>query len=137
MTIKELKKKILDALKNQEMILNIFDYEKSLLINCRDESSFFINILESDIKFTHNDYDDEVNKYLATHSEKDFAADLLEVMKGHPAFFLYFMLFTKLKEKEIIDTGLFYHIMDNIILCEAEFEELITKLLIRYKNDVT
>ena len=55
----------------------------------------------------------------------------------NPAFFLYFMIFTKLKEKEIIDTGLFYHIMDNIILCETEFEELITKLLIHYKNDVT
>ena len=56
-------------------------------------------------------------------------------MKSHPAFFLYFMLFTKLKEKEIIDTGLFYHIMDNIILCETEFEELIHKLLIRLKVD--
>ena len=137
MTIKELKKKILDALTSQEMILNISDSEKSLLINCSDESSFFIKISESDIKFTHNDYDDEVNQYLATHSEKDFAADLLEAMKSHPAFFLYFMIFTKLKEKEIIDTGLFYHIMDNIILCETEFEELIAKLLIRYKNDVT
>ena len=137
MTIKDLKKKILEALTNQEKILHISESENSLLINCNDESCFFINILKSNFKHINNNYNDEVNQYLATHSEKDFASDLLEAMKSHPAFFLYFMIFTKLKEKEIIDTGLFYHIMDNIILCETEFEELIAKLLIRYKNDVT
>ena len=41
MTIKELKKEILEALTNQEKILHISESENSLLINCNDESCFF------------------------------------------------------------------------------------------------
>ncbi len=41
MTIEKLKKKILEALTSQETILHISEAEKSLLINCNDESCFF------------------------------------------------------------------------------------------------
>lgn len=136
MTIKEFEKQIIDALTNHETIVHILESENSLLINCNDKSSFLINILESKFTFVHNEFDDkEIEKYLSTHSEKEFAKDLLGITENHPAFFLYFMLFTKLEEKGIIDKCLYYHILDNIIYYEQEFEKYIIRLLCQFNSN--
>lgn len=133
MTIKELKKQIIDALTSQNIIINISESGNSLLVNYNDESNFLLNILESKFTFIHNASEDEdIKKYILTHSKKEFAEDILSIAKKHPAFFIYFMLFTKLEEKGVIDISLFYHIVDNIVYYEQEFEEFMIRILCYY-----
>lgn len=129
MTIKEFEKQIIDALAHHETIINILESDNSLLINCCDKSCFFINILESKFTFIHNDCDEEAEKYFLSHSKKEYVQDILRTAEIHPAFFLYFMIFSKMKEMGIIDRCLYYHILDNIVHYEYEFEQFIVEII--------
>ena len=92
-----------------------------------------MNILESKYTFIHNTSENEnIQQYILTHSKKEFAEDLLSIAKEHHAFFIYFMIFTKLEEKGVIDSGMFYHIVDNIVFYEQEFEEFMIRVLCHY-----
>lgn len=44
------------------------------------------------------------------------------------------MIFTKLKNLNIINQSMFYHIMDNVIYHEEELNEFISELLTHYAN---
>lgn len=132
MTQADFQEKIKNGLINQGLVEHILEADNSLLVNCTDKSNFLINILSSKYTFLH-DNDDEIENYLLTHTNAEFTLDLIKITEEYPAFFLYFMLITKLREEKIIDKGLFYHIMDNIVVREDEFEEFIIKLLSHYK----
>ncbi len=133
MTQKEFLEKIASALLEQATIINVFKADTSLIVNCSDQSSFFINIIKSQFSYIHDDScNNIVNEYIDTHAKEDFAKDLLSMTQDHPAFFLYFMLFMKLEELEIIDEGLFLHIMDHIAFCEQDFDHFLLQLLLHY-----
>lgn len=136
MTIKELQKKITDALSSHEIIKYVLESDDSILIRCHDKSGFLIHIIESNI--AHNEFKDEyINTYLATHSDSEFAQDLLDITNSHPTFFLYFMIFAKLKELSLIDQCMFYHILDNVIEHEQELNDFLVSLLTHHRiNDI-
>lgn len=134
MTQKDFQTLISSVLSGQKEICNIFNSEKTLLVNCADESSFLINILESKLTFIHDEEKEKfVNEYLSNHTDEDFAADILDMVITHPSFFMYFMLFSKLEEMEIIDRGLFYHLCDCIIDSENELDRFLTKVLVHFR----
>lgn len=133
MTTKDFQILIINILSHKKEILHIFESNDSLLVTCNDESSFFVNILESKHTFIHDESDAEfINQYMETHSEEEFARDILNMAATRPGFFFYFTAFSKLEEMEIIDSGLLYHIMDSIIYYEREFDEFIIKTLWQY-----
>lgn len=135
MTVKEFRKQLIEALSNQKTKFHILESDASLLITCYDKSSFLLNILESKFTFLHNNCaDEEVEYYFATHSNEEFAQDILSTLKSKPAFFFFYMICTKLEEKKIIDSALFYHILDSVISDEQEFEEFLTRVLWNYNN---
>lgn len=133
MNISKLQKIIVHALSDQKDILNILNSDNSLLINCTDESDYCISIMKSKHTFIHNDSEEKfADEYLATHSNEDFAKDLLNMTNSHPGFFLYYMIFAKLEEMSIIDRGLFYHLNDSIIHYEDELTLYIIRLLMHF-----
>lgn len=134
MTQKDFQTLICDALSGQKEIFNILNSEKSILVSCVDESSFLVNILESKLTFIHDEQEEKfASEYLASHTDEDFAADILDMAVTHPSFFLYFMLFSKLEEMEIIDRGLFCHLCDCIIDSENELDRFLTKILEHFR----
>ena len=133
MTLEDFKKNTIDMWKNSELVYHVLESENSILVNCKNESCFLVNILESKFTFLHNDTEDnKVKEYFSTHSKKEFAETLLKTAENHQGFFLYYMLFTKLEEKGIIDKCLYYHILDSIVDREYEFEEFILRVLQHY-----
>lgn len=133
MTIKDFQILIINILSHQKEILHIFESDDSLLVTCNDESSFLVNIFGSKHTFIHDESDAGfINQYMETHSEEEFARDILKMATTRPGFFFYFMTFSKLEEMKIIDSGLLYHIMDSIIYYEREFDEFIVKTLWQY-----
>lgn len=136
MTLKDFQEYLDENLSNSEQILHILKSDNSLLINCNDKSNFLINILESKFTFSHNNANDEkMEAYILRNTKEDFANDLLLTVQNHPAFFFYFMIFSKLEEKKILDTGMFYHILDCIIYNEKDLNEFLVKLLAHYNLD--
>lgn len=133
MTIKELLKQIADTLSSRKIIKCTLESDNSLLIRCNDKSRFLIHIIESKSNITHNKFRKAyINTYLATHSDTEFAQDILDITNSHPTFFLYFMIFAKLKELDIIDQCMFYHILDNVIEHEQELNDFLIALLTRH-----
>lgn len=121
-----------NVLKKQKSIRNILESENSLLVNCSDESNFLISVMESKFALIHNAKDDqEIEEYLLTHSKEEFAENLIETVNNHAAFFILFMIFSKLREKKVIDEGMFYHILDNVIANELEYETFMARLLLK------
>lgn len=121
---------ISNILSNQEEIIHILNSDHSLLVSCTDGSSYFMNILESKRTFIHDDSEEKfVNEYITTHTKENFAQNLLNLVSGHSGFFLYFMIFTKLKELGIIDSGLLYHLIDNVVHYEKELDEFTVRLI--------
>ena len=134
MTLADFQTLISNTLSNQEEIIHILNSDTSLLVNCTDGSNFFINILESKQTFIHDDYAEKyVNEYMTTHSKEDFAQDILNLASHHSVFLLYFMIFTKLEEMGVIDRGLLYHLIDNIIHYENEIDEFTARLMSHLK----
>ncbi len=132
MTLDNFQRLLTCALYNQNEITHILNSYNSLLVSCDDESNFYINILESKWTFIHDDNEERyAREYLATHTDENFAEDILNMASGHPAFFICFMLFTKLEEMRIIDRGLFYHLNDSIVHYEDELSLFIAELLAR------
>lgn len=132
MTLKDFQRLLTCPLYNQNEINYILNADNSLLVNCNDESIFYINILNSKWTFLHDDREERyVREYLATHTDENFAEDILDLAIAHPAFFIYFMIFTKLKEMGIIDRALFYHLNDCVVHCENELGLFIAELLAR------
>ena len=122
MTLEHFRRLLACALYNQIEICHILNSNNSLLVSCDDNSNFYINILESKRTFIHDDYATEyTNEYLATHTDKNFAEDILNMATCHHGFLLFFMIFAKLEEMGIIDRGLFYHLNDSIVHHEDEF----------------
>lgn len=133
MTLKEFQKEIVNILLDHEIIENIYAGDTSVLINCTDESCFLVNILKSKFTYIHSNMDNNIfDKYIKTHTDEEFAKDVLSTIKAHPAFFFCFMLLKKIEELEIIDQGLFLHIMDQIAFREQEMEEFVINLLSHY-----
>ncbi len=123
-----------NALANQAEICQIINSNSSLLVKCTDKSGFFINLLESKQVFIHNDpIEENTHTYKTTHSKEDFAKDVFDMATYHPGFFLYFIVFQKLKELGIIDQGLFYHLTDSIIHYENELDGFTIDLINRLK----
>lgn len=92
-----------------------------MLIECNDESSFIINIFEPKSDLIRKEQENEyIDKYIETHTDEEFAQDLLSTIKSHPVFFLYFMFLAKLKEIKFVDKYTFSYIMDNVIQHEQE-----------------
>lgn len=132
MTLHDFQKLISTILSNQEEICHILPSDNSLLVSCDDESSFYINILESKRTFIHDDKKNHyIEEYMATHSDEDFAKDMLDLAACHPVFLLYFFIFTKLNELGIIDDNLLFHLNDSIIYHENELDAFTTALLDR------
>ncbi|MDE6846969.1 MAG: hypothetical protein K2J99_14570 [Lachnospiraceae bacterium] len=130
MTLDDFQRLLTCALYDQNEICHILNSNGSLLVSCDDESNFYINILESKWTFIHNDCEEKyAREYLATHTDEDFAEDILSMTTCHLGFFLYFMIFTKLEEMGIIDRGLFYHLNDSIVHYEDELSLFIAELL--------
>ncbi len=130
MTLERFRRLLACALYKQSEICHILNSNNSLLVSCDDESNFYINILESKRTFTHDDYEAKyTNEYLATHTDENFAEDILSMAGCHHGFLLYFMIFAKLEEMGIIDRGLFYHLNDSIVYHEDELSLFIVKLL--------
>ena len=130
MTLDDFQRLLTCALYDQGEICHILNSNNSLLVSCDDKSNFYINILESKWTFIHDDYEETyAREYLATHTDEDFAEDILNMVKCHPGFFLYFMIFTKLEEMGIIDRGLFYHLNDSIVHYEDELSLFIAEVL--------
>lgn len=67
-----------------------------------------------------------------SHTDEEFAKDVMNAMKKHPGFYFYFMVFKKLEEMGFIDSGLFSHVMDSIIFYEEEFDKFMAKFLNHY-----
>lgn len=136
MTQKDFHTLICGALSRQKEIANIFNSEKSILCSCVDESSFLVNILESKLTFIHDEEEEKfASEYLARHTDEDFAADILDMVTTHPSFFLYFMIFSKLEEMDIIDRGIFYHLCDSVIDSENELDQFLIKVLAHFRLD--
>lgn len=136
MTLDDFQRLLTRALYDQSEICHILNSNNSLLVSCDDESNFYINILESKWTFIHDDYEEaHAKEYLATHSDEDFAEDILNMSTCHPGFFLYFMIFSKLEEMGIIDRGLFYHLIDSIVHYEDELSQFIVELLAHINVD--
>lgn len=132
MTLDDFQILITDTLSNQKEICHILSSNGSLLVSCTNESNFYINILESKRTFIHDDRkESSIEKYITTHSDKDFAKDILSLTTCHPGFFLYFLIFSKLKELGVIDNSLFYHLNDSIIHYENELNAFTIELLNR------
>lgn len=130
MKMEDFRRILCDALNNGKMIIHVLESDNSILVACNDQSNFFINIIESKRTFIHdNKMNEFTEEYLSTHTDEEFAKDILGMVIKYPEFFCYFMIFNKLEEMHIIDTGLFYHIMDSIIGNKEEFDEFIGKLL--------
>lgn len=122
-----------ESLTNKKKITNILESDNSILVACNDGSNFFINILESKRTFIHEREERKlIEEYVAVHSKEDFAGTILEMIQEEPGFIFYFMIIQKLEEMNIIDTGLFFHIMDNIIWNTKELDEFLNKLLNRF-----
>lgn len=136
MTSKDFQLLFANALSTQENICHILNSDNSLLISCTDKSDFFINILESKQKFARDDRQEKfANEYLATHSDEEFAQDILSLTSSHPGFFLYFMVFMKLKEMGIIDNFLFDHLNTSIVYYEDELNAFIAKIFSRLSTN--
>ena len=136
MTLDNFQKLLNHALSQQDKIRHILNSDTSLLVSCTDESNFFINILESKRTFIHDGQEEKhADEYLTTHSDEDFAQDILDLTTTHPGFFLYFMIFTKLEELGIIDSGLFFHLNDSIIYHDKELDTFTLELLKHLKID--
>lgn len=134
MTLKNFQEHLVENLIKSEQILHILKSDNSILINCIDESNFLINIIESKFTFLHNNTDDEKTEaYILEHTKNNFAQDLLLTVQDHPAFFFYFMIFSKLEEKKILDAGMLYHILDCVIYYEKDLNEFLIRLLAHYK----
>lgn len=104
------------------------------MVSCNNRFSFFVNIVESKGAFIHSENDGrEVEEYFISHTDEEFARDIVNTMEMHPGFFYYFMIFKKLEEMDIIDDGLFSHVMDSIFFYQKEFDEFIIKLLNHYQ----
>lgn len=74
--------------------------------------------------FIHSESDRrEVDEYCMSHTDEEFAKDVMNAMKKHLGFYFYFMVFKKLEEVGIIDNGLFSHVMGSIIFYEEEFDK--------------
>jgi len=131
MTLDNFQRLLTCALYNQSEITHILNSDNSLLVSCDDESNFYINILEPKWTFIHDDEERYAREYLATHTDENFAEDILNMAIGHPAFFVCFMVFTKLEEMGIIDRGLFYYLNDSVVHNEDELSLFIAELLAR------
>lgn len=132
MTLNELQKLIGSTLSNQKEICHVLPSDSSLFVNCTDGSNFYINILESKRKFIHDEQKERyIKEYIATHSDEDFAKDILDLAASHPGFLLYFFIFTKLNELGIIDDLLLFHLNDSIVCYEDEINAFTTALLDR------
>ncbi len=130
MTLESLRRLLACALHNQREICHILNSNNSLLVSCNDDSNFYINILESKRTFIHDDCETKyTNEHLATHTDGNFAEDILSMAACHHGFLLYFMIFAKLEELGIIDRGLFYHLNDSVVHYEDELSLFIVKLL--------
>ncbi len=91
MTLENFRRLLARALYNQNEICHILNSNNSLLVSCNDDSNFYINILESKRTFIHDDYEAKyTNEYLATHTDENFAEDILNMAACHHAFLLYF-----------------------------------------------
>lgn len=126
-----------NTLSNQNEIDHILNSDNSLLVSCTDKSNFLLNILESKRTFIHDDHEEKfANEYIATHSAEDFWEAVLELKNSHPGFLLYFLIFAKLEELGIIDSGLFFHLNDSIVYYEKELDTFTIELLRHVKiND--
>jgi len=130
MEIKDFCSLIIDTLSDEKEIMHMLKSDNSILAACNDGSNYYINILESKRTFIHGREDNEfIKEYMMKHSKEGFAENILGMIEEQPGFFCYFMILHKLKEMKIIDTVLFYHIMDNIIWNTQELNEFISRLL--------
>lgn len=130
MTLADIQLLVFNTLSTHPQISHILNSDHSLIVNCTDNSNFYINILESKRTFIHDSQEEKiVDEYFATHSDIDFAKDILGLTSTHPGFFFYFMIFMKLEEMGIIDKALFYHLNDNIVYYENELSAYIVELL--------
>lgn len=129
MTVKDFQGLISNVLSKQKEIIHILDSDTSLLVSCENDSCFYVNILESKQAFIHDSHEEKrKDEYLSTHSKEDFAEDILKLSVCHPGFFIYFLMLSKLQEMQIIDNGLFFHIMDCIVCDEHEIDNFISRI---------
>lgn len=136
MTSKFFQTILTNALTYQNEIIHILNSECSLLVSCNDGSNFYINILESKPTFIHDNQEEKyAMDYYSSHSVEDFRNAVLDLKTYHPGFFLYFLIFTKLEELGIIDSGLFFHLNDSIVHYEKELDVFTIELLRRLKID--
>lgn len=136
MTLTSFQTLIYTILSQQKEIIHVLNSDGSLLVSCDDGSNFFINVLESRRTFIHEDCNEEtICEYLSAHTKEDFTQDILNLASSHPSFFMYFLIFTRLEEMRIIDRGLLYHIIDNIIFHENELDEFMAKLISHIKSN--
>lgn len=136
MTPENFQKLLTNALSYQDKVCHILNSDTSLLVSCTDESNFFINILESKRTFIHDNQEEKyAMDYYSSHSVEDFRDAVLDLRTYHPGFFLYFLIFTKLEELGIIDSGLFFHLNDSIVHYEKELDVFTIELLKRLKID--
>lgn len=130
MEIKDFCSLVIDALTDEKKILHMLESDNSILVTCNDESDFYINILESKRTYIHDREGNEfIKEYITVHDKEDFAKSILGMVKEQPGFFCYFMILHKLEEMKIINTALFYHIMDNIAWNTQELNEFISRLI--------
>ncbi len=130
MTLENFQKLISTALSYQDNVCHILNSDTSLLVSCNDGSSFYINILESKPAFIHDNQEEKyAMDYYSSHSVEDFRNAVLDLRTYHPGFFLYFLIFTKLEELGIIDSGLFFHLNDSIVHYEKELDVFTIELL--------
>ncbi len=82
MTLESFQRLLACSIYNQSEICHILNSNNSLLISCNDDSNFYIRILESKRTFIHDD-EKYTNEYLATHTDENFAEDILSMAACH------------------------------------------------------
>lgn len=133
MTVKDFQAIVVSSLEEREEITHIMESEHSVLVSCNNQFSFFVNIMESKGAFIHSESNRrEIDEYFMSHTDEEFAKDVMNAMKKHPGFYFYFMVFKKLEEMGFIDSGLFSHVMDSIVFYEEEFDKFMAKFLNHY-----
>lgn len=129
MTIEDFQGLVSNLLSKQKEIIHILNSDTSLLVSCENDSCFYVNILESKQAFVHDSHEEKwKEEYISTHSKEDFTNDILYMSVRHPGFFIYFLMLSKLQEMQIIDSGLFFHIMDSVVCYEHEIDNFISKI---------
>ena len=88
MTVKDFQAIFISSLAKQKEINHIIESDNSVLVSCNDNFSFFVNIMESKGIYVHNESDEKaMEEYFATHTDEEFAKDIVDMTAVHPGFF--------------------------------------------------